>query len=255
MKETKFATPREMRDMVAGTRTDDPSWFEYDAGTVSPDALTALLTEHLSDARRQAIESVLDGRTENVAVVVEGVVDVGNVSAIMRTADGFGIQRVHAVDSAGTYKRSKRTTRGADKWVDRYRWETTEGCFEQLRGDGYRIVAADVGETAVPISDLGLTDRCAIVFGNELEGLTDAAREGADALVTVPMEGFAESFNISVAAAVSLYEIHRQRVARYGTSGDLSPDARSRIRAVWYAKTVTNARRVIEHKLSDAQPS
>jgi tRNA (guanosine-2'-O-)-methyltransferase len=255
MKETKFATPREMRDMVAGMRTDDPFWFEYESGTVTPGELTGLLSEHLSDDRRAAIESVLDGRTENVAVVVEGMVDVGNVSAILRTADGFGIQRVHAIDSAGKYKRSKRTTRGADKWVDRYRWETTGGCYEHLRADGYRIIAADVGEQAGPISELDLTDRCAIVFGNELEGLTEAARSGADALVTVPMEGFAESFNISVAAAIALYEIHRQRVGKYGTSGDLSDETRSRIRAVWYAKTVTNPRTVVEHKLSGAQPS
>jgi len=255
MKETKVATPREMRDMVAGTRTDDPSWFDYDAGTVSPDQLTELLAEHLSETRRAVIEAVLDSRTENVAVVVEGMVDVGNVSAILRTADGFGIQRVHAIDSAGKYKRSKRTTRGADKWVDRYRWESTEACFEHLRGDGYRIIAADVGHDAVPISEADLTDRCAVVFGNELDGLSASARNGADAVVTVPMEGFAESFNISVAAAVALYEVHRQRVARYGASGDLSSEARSRIRAVWYAKTVTNSKIVVEHKLSGGQPS
>ncbi len=255
MKETKVATPREMRDMVAGLRTDDPSWFEYAAGTISPGQLTDLLSEHLSEARKATIESVLDGRTENVAVVIEGMVDVGNVSAIMRTANGFGIQRVHAIDSAGKYKRSKRTTRGADKWVDRYRWETTEECFDQLRADGYLVVAADVGDDASPISELDLTGRCALVFGNELDGLSSTARSGADAVVTVPMEGFAESFNISVAAAIALYEVHRQRVARYGASGDLSEEARSRIRAVWYAKTVTNAKIVVDHKLAGDQPS
>jgi tRNA (guanosine-2'-O-)-methyltransferase len=93
------------------------------------------------------------------------------------------------------------------------------------------------------------------VFGNELDGLSASARNGADAVVTVPMEGFAESFNISVAAAIALYEVHRQRVARYGASGDLSPEARSRIRAVWYAKTVTNSKIVVEHKLWGGQPS
>jgi tRNA (guanosine-2'-O-)-methyltransferase len=255
MMENKVATPREMRDIVAGIRTDDPFWFEYEAGFVSPEQLVDLLSEHLSDARRGVIESVLDGRTENVAVVVEGMVDVGNVSAILRTADGFGIQKVHAIDSAGKYKRSKRTTRGADKWVDRYRWETTEECFEHLRASGYTIMVADVGEDAVPISDVDLTERCAVVFGNELDGVSAAARSGADTVVTVPMEGFAESFNISVAAAIALYEIHRQRVARYGASGDLSAEARARIRAVWYAKTVTNTKIVVEHKLADGQPS
>jgi tRNA (guanosine-2'-O-)-methyltransferase len=251
----KTATPSEMRDLVASLRTDDPSWFQFDGGRVSPKDLAIMLTPHVSETRRANIEAVLDRRTENVAVVVEGMVDLGNVSAVMRTADGFGVQKVHAIDTATKYKRSKRITQGADKWVDRYRWESTKECFDQLRKDGYRIVAADVGDGAAPAWDTDLTRRCALVFGNELEGLTTEARHGADEVITVPMGGFTESFNISVAAAVVLYEVMGQRRKRNASQGDLSVEARDRIRAVWYAKSVSNVRALVEHKLANDQPS
>jgi tRNA (guanosine-2'-O-)-methyltransferase len=250
MSDRKTATAAEMRDLVAATRTDDESWFTFGDRQLTPNELRDLLGPHLSDPRKETMERVLDDRTESVAVVIEGMVDLGNVSAVMRTADGFGIQRIHSVDTAEKYKRSKRTTQGADKWVDRYRWESTHDCYSHLVAHGYRIVAADIGEQAVPLSHVDLTDRCALVFGNELEGLSGLARERADARVTIPMGGFTESFNISVAAAIVLYETWRQRTARFGAMGDLTPETRDRIRAVWYAKSVPNMRSVVEHKLA-----
>lgn len=135
-----------------------------------------------------------------------------------------------------------------------YRWDTTEQCFDYLRQEGYRIVVADLGEVATAAWDVDLTGRCAVVFGNELEGLTDAAREGADAVVTVPMSGFTESFNISVAAALVLYEVMNQHRMHNGSHGDLSPESRDRIRAVWYAKSVSNVRALVEHKLATSDP-
>ncbi len=249
MRETKTATPAEMRNLVAATRTDDPTWFTYRSRSVTPEYLTAVLTPHISEQRRATIESVLDRRTENVAVVVEGMVDLGNVSAVMRTADGFGIQRIHSIDTAGTYKRSKRTTQGADKWIDRYRWTGSDDCYEALRNGGYRVIAADVADDASPVWETDLSGRSAIVFGNELEGLSEHSRSSADEIVTIPMGGFTESFNISVAAALVLYEVVRQREHKLGHHGDLSADARARIRAVWYAKSVPNGRAIVEHEL------
>jgi len=246
--DAKTATQAEMRDLIASTPTDDASWFAYGNSVLTPQGLTDLLTPHISVDRRASIDRVLDSRTENVCIVLEGLVDYGNVSAVMRSAEGFGIQRVHAVDTADNYKRSKRTTQGADKWIDRYRWESTPECYQHLREDGYRIVAADVGESAESVWDVDLTNRCAVVLGNELEGLTNDARSMADEIVTVPMSGFTESFNISVAASIVLYEVMSQRRTAFGSSGDLSEEARARIRAVWYAKSVPNARAIVEHK-------
>lgn len=247
--EAKTATPAEMRDLIASTPTDDPSWFRYGDTVLDSRGLTDYLAPHLTEARKSAIEVVLDQRTENVCVVLEGLVDYGNVAAVMRSVEAFGIQRVHTIDTANRYKRSKRTTQGADKWLDRHRWESTESCLTALVADGYRVVAADVVDNAIPLSEADLTDRCAVVFGNELEGLSDTARSLADETVKIPIVGFTESFNISVAVSVLMYEVVGQRRRRYGSNGDMTDEIRDRIRAVWYAKSVPNARAVVEHKL------
>jgi len=247
----EYVSAEEMFELVHGRRTDDPEWFQFGEAVVNPDDVVSILAPQMSASRKDTVERVLANRTDNLTVVVEGMVDLGNVSAVMRTADGFGIQSVHAIDTADVYKRSRRTTRGTDKWIDRYRWVDTPSCFKHLRADGYRIVVADIAENSVPLNGLDLTQRSAFVFGNELEGVSDVAREDADVAVTIPMAGFADSFNISVAAAVTLYEAQRQRSQRFGRIGDLSPADIARIRAVWYLKSVRESHRHIERALAD----
>ena len=112
------ATPEEMFELVAGVRTDDPGWFEFGDLELQPEDLVSLLGPRISDERRAKLEQALDARTDSLAVVVEGMVDLGNVGAVMRSADGFGVQRFHTIDTAGAYKRSRRTSQGADKWID-----------------------------------------------------------------------------------------------------------------------------------------
>jgi tRNA (guanosine-2'-O-)-methyltransferase len=245
----KTATPKEMRNLVAATRTDDPAWFTYGDRTLTPAELIEILGAHLTAERRRKIAHIVASRTQSLAVVVEGMVDVGNVAAVMRTADGFGIQAIHSIDTADTYKRSKRTTQGADKWIDRYRWESAPVCYEHLRNSGFRIVACTVHPDATPMDAIDLTPPTALVFGNELEGLSNDAIEGADATLVVPMYGFTESFNISVAAAIILREAVRQRIETFGQLGDLDSATAERITAVWYAKSVAKSRAVVKHHL------
>lgn len=240
------ATPEEMRALIAGRRTDDPTWFEYGGEVLEPSRIVEILTDHLTERRRTEIEGVLDDRTLDVAVVVDGMVDLGNVSAIMRSAEAFGYQTVHAIDTSNAFKRSRRTTRGADKWIDRYRWEDSESCLASLRGEGFRILLADALPDAVPLMEADLTGRIAIVFGNERDGVSTATRSNVDELVRIPMGGFVESLNVSVAASIMLHEVHRQRVTRYGRNGDLSSGDRDRIRAVWYLKSVRGSEAIVQ---------
>lgn len=251
MMSDRAATPEEMAELVIGTRTDDPWWFTFDEVVLSPHDLTTILGPLLTPERVDRIERVLAARTEQVAVVIEGMVDLGNVGAVMRSADGFGIQPFHTVDTAGTYKRSGRTSRGADKWLDLHRWEDPLACLEHLRSAGHRILVADPRPGARPLDRVDLTGRTAIVFGNELDGISDPMRDGADTSVVIPMSGFAASFNISVAAAIALYEVHRQRTERLGANGDLHARRRDEIRAVWYAKSVRSYRDIVARRLED----
>ena len=247
------ATPEEMRALIAGRRTDDPTWFEYGGDALEPFDVVRILSEYVTERRKREIEGVLDSRTLNVAAVVDGMVDLGNVSAIMRSAEAFGVQAFHAIDTSDAFKRSRRTTRGADKWLDRYRWEDASVCFAHLRERGYRILAADARPEAMLIKETDLTSRVAVVFGNERQGISSQAIRLADEAIRIPMDGFVESLNVSVAASIVLHEIHRQRVNRYGRNGDLAPIDKDRIRAVWYLKSVRESETIVQRSV-DGRP-
>jgi tRNA (guanosine-2'-O-)-methyltransferase len=249
------ATPEEMFELVHGSRTNDPSWFEFDDRVLSPDDVVTILASQVSAQRKRRIEQVLDARTDDITVVVEGMVDLGNVSAVMRSAEGFGVLSFHTIDTANAYKRSRRITRGTDKWLDRYRWEDVDSCYAHLRANGYRIVVATTGDGAEPIEETDLSERVALVFGNELAGVTHLAEELADVRTTIPMAGFAESFNVSVAASIALYEARRMRRGRLGSGSGLDETVRATVRAVWYLKSVRESRLIVERALRDGYKS
>ncbi len=246
----------EMRRLTAARRTSlDPEWFTFGGRVLTPDEVVARMGPYLTNERRQRIESVLAARTMSLALVVEGMVDTGNIAAVMRTAEAFGIQGFHTIDSARAYKHSRRTSQGAEKWIDRWRWLSPAECVVHLRERGHRIVAAHVDDAAVSIDEVDFSLPTALVFGNELAGLSDEMLALADATAMVPIDGFVQSFNISVAAALCLAQARRDRVARLGRHGDLDPADRDRLRAVWYLKSVPHARQVVERLLADEAQS
>jgi tRNA (guanosine-2'-O-)-methyltransferase len=230
----------------------DPSWFRYGDRVLKPAEIVAILQPHLSAERVGRIDQVLADRTYNLAVVVDGMVDTGNVSAVMRSADAFGVQAFHAVDRAGSYKHSKRTAQGVRKWVDRWVWREPTEAIAALRRQGYRLVVADLDPAAVPIGQVDLSDRSALIFGNEFAGISDEFRAAADEIVSIEMSGFAQSLNISVAAAICLYEARRCRLERLGAHGDLEASDRERLKAVFTIKSVRHSRRIIERAIGAA---
>ena len=225
-----------------------PDRFVVGGRRVSPQTVTDVLRPLLTDARRQRIEQILDGRTYTVATVLDGLVNSGNVSAVMRSAEGLGFAPVHIVTGEARYKHSSRTSKGAEKWLDVWRWPSPSACAEHLKREGYRIVVTHL-DAAVPIEQIDFTRRTALVLGNEAEGVSPEMLAHANQRVIIPMLGFVESFNISVAAAVALYQAYRDRMQRQGQHGDLSPDERAALRAEYYRRSVKSAERVLERAL------
>ncbi|MEE9183655.1 MAG: RNA methyltransferase [Acidimicrobiia bacterium] len=223
--------------------------LEFDGALLDPHWVVATLEAHLTPDRIKRIERVLDGRTHNFATVVEGLQDTGNMAAIMRSAEAFGFQPFHVIATAGKYKMSTRTTQGANKWLDVYRWTDVEACIENLREQGYRVLATYVGEGAEPIESFDFTEKTALVFGNEPDGVSPELLELADARTVIPTPGFVESFNVSAAAAVCLHHAYRTRIAR-GAHGDLSDRERQRMRAAFYVHSTRHADKLLRHALS-----
>lgn len=202
------------------------------------------LDPFLTPKRRRRIHDTVAQRTYSVVPVIEGLYDPGNVNAVLRSAEALGYQAIHIVEVAQKFKEANRVTQGAEKWLDIQLWESTGACLEHLKSLGYRIFATHI-EAARPIADLSFEKRTALFFGNEKDGLTEELLEAADERVVVPMPGFTESVNISVAAALCLYHIQQDRCRRLGQHGDLNADEKLRLTAVYYLRSVGRSSEIL----------
>lgn len=173
----------------------------------------------MSPTREQKLRAVIRQSQPDLTVVLENIFDPLNVSAVLRSCDAVGVREIFVVytkkylDKRGLVL-GKRTSAGTFKWIDVYVFEDLEECFRRVRQRYGRILATGLGDQNQSLYDLDLSAPTALLFGNEDEGLSAEALALADGNFVIPQAGFAESLNISVACAVSLYEARRQRAVR-----------------------------------------
>jgi tRNA (guanosine-2'-O-)-methyltransferase len=174
-------------------------------------ALRNHLFEFISDNKRHLFETIIQNRTRHFCVVLENIFQPHNASAVLRSCDLFGVQDVHIIENGNTYTLSEDVAMGSSKWLTMHKYneleQNTVACFDSLREKGYQIVATTPHENEVTLDDLPIDNKTALVFGTELNGLSDVAMANADAFVKIPMYGFTESFNISVSAALSMFHL------------------------------------------------
>ncbi len=223
--------------------------FEVQGHELTAREIVGLLADQMTDRRRERIDEVIDGRTYDVATVFDGPYDRGNVSAVIRTAEGLGFGPLHVIETQEEFKEANRVTQGADKWLDIFKWKTPAECVTHLKDRGYRIVATHL-EASKPIHEIDFSGPTAMVFGNERDGVCDEVLEAADVRCIIPMPGFSQSFNISVAAALTLYHIYRFRVDNLGGHGNLTERERELLRASFYLRGINQPDRLIPKLLS-----
>jgi tRNA (guanosine-2'-O-)-methyltransferase len=195
--------------------------------------------DFLLPERRARIDEVIVHRTRTLVVVMEAVCDPQNVNAVLRTAEAFGIQELHVIEGPmKAFDRNKKISQNADKWLDVVRWKDTAECLRTLKGRGFTIYATHLGEGSRDLAELSFAQPVALVFGNEHRGVSAEAVALADASYVIPMRGFSQSFNVSVAAAISLARAVDRRVAERGRHGDLSPEEAETLRTRFYTKSV-----------------
>lgn len=154
-------------------------------------------------------------RQPTLTVVFENVHDKHNVSAVIRSCDAVGVLEAHAIYNGGEVfpDLGLQSSSGARKWVDLHTHSSVEECCKGLKAKGFKIYTTHMATDSVSLYDLDLTESCALVFGNEHDGVSAEALTYADANFLIPQMGMVQSLNISVACAVSLYEALRQRKA------------------------------------------
>jgi len=174
-----------------------------------------------SARRLQKITSVAKTRQHSLHVVLENIHDPHNVSAIFRTCDAVGVPKVSLVYSIEKYpKIGKKSSASAFKWVEKEKFSSIANCYAPLKKEGFIIYASSISDDAIVFFKLDLKKKIAIVFGNEHRGVSDEAANLADKKFKIPMFGMVQSLNVSVAAAIVLYESLRQRLKKgsYGKS-------------------------------------
>lgn len=211
----------------------------------SADQIVSTIGPQLTEERKQRLTQVIAQRTYRVVPVLENLYDLGNLSAVLRSAEAFGFLEVNLVVPPGArFKAANRVARGADKWLDLQIQRSPKACAEQLRARGFRIYATHL-EASVPLEELDFSKPTAIVLGNEKDGVSAEMLAAVDGRFSIPMQGFTQSFNLSVAAALTFYQAWRDRNRRLGQSGDLTPTEQKILLANYHLRCLDNPEAVL----------
>lgn len=167
------------------------------------------------EERYQNFQKVLDSRTRYITVVLEDIYQSQNASAVLRTSDCFGIQDIHIIEQKHFFQVNPDVALGSSKWLTLNQYNNhhnnSQKVIQHLKADGYRIVATVPKNDCTELDKFDLSKgKVALFFGTELTGLSDDIINQADEYLKIPMVGFTESFNISVSAAIILYELTRK---------------------------------------------
>jgi tRNA (guanosine-2'-O-)-methyltransferase len=185
--------------------------------------------------RLEKVDRAVGMRQPTLAVVIENIHDPHNFNAILRSCDAVGTSHVNLVYTVERPPKLAHTSSsGAYKWMDFQRFDSITACYASLRSEGFRILATKLEPKARSLYANDLTSPTAFVLGNEHRGISEAAATGADDLLFIPMMGMSESVNVSVAAAVCLFEAMRQRLEKgMYEHPQLSPVGLRSLKADW----------------------
>ncbi|MCB0409936.1 MAG: RNA methyltransferase [Flavobacteriales bacterium] len=210
--------------------------------------MSKLFLDHLfnfvTENKQTLFNQIITERTRHVTVVLENIFQPQNASAVIRSCDVFGIQDLHVIENDNKYNLNPKVVLGASKWVNLFKYNRHENntlnCINQLKKQGYKIYATTPHTNDMLISDVPLDEKCAFMFGTELTGLSETAMQNADGFVKIPMYGFTESLNISVSAAILLYEVSK-RLKESNINWQLSDEEKIEQLLIWAKKVVKNS--------------
>lgn len=207
-------------------------------------ALMEFLKPMVNENRLELLEKILKQRTRYITVVLEDIFQPHNASAVLRTCDCFGIQDVHIIENRNRYELNPEVELGAAQWLTLHRHNkeenNTKSTITELRQNGYRIVAATPHTRDGSVGDFELAhEKTAIMLGTEMQGLSKEALDMADEFIEIPMVGFTESLNISVSAAIILYDLNL-KLRSSNLDWSLKDSEKEAIRLQWVRNSIKN---------------
>ena len=172
--------------------------------------------------RFERMKEVIEQRLASVVLIVEATYMRHNLSAMFRTAESFGLQNVYFVCSKNIYKSS--ASRGSERWLNVEIFDSIEELVSKLKKQGFSFFIADFSDNYFNPNTVPVQNPIAICMGTELTGVSQKAKELADGVIQIPMRGFTQSLNVSVACACILQSVTERRREFLGKRGDLSSE-------------------------------
>lgn len=196
------------------------------------------MSSPLTDRRKKRIDEVLSRRQKDLTLVMDNIWDPHNVSAVLRSCDAFGIPAVHLYYTHSPWPElGKRSSASGKKWIERIRHQDGPAMIRQFREQEFQILRTGFSESARPVMDYDFTRPTAVILSNEHQGTAPELAELVDDEIYIPMQGMVQSFNVSVAAAIILYQafVHRQAAGMYD-SPSFSEEELEKLRSDWYMR-------------------
>lgn len=221
-------------DLVDGGITSKP---RFPSGWTAL-GVTSVLEPLAGDKRKQTIAERVAARVGSVTLLMDAPQDPHNAAAALRSCDAFGVPELHVVLRDVDFALGRKVTRGTERWVDVITHASPEHATRALHARGYELVATHPEGTLVP-EDLRDIPKLCLVMGNEHDGIREALARATTRSVRIPMRGFVESLNLSVAAALLL------RAATLGREGDLDEAAKAELYATGLLRSVPRAHEIL----------
>ena len=207
------------------------------------------LKQFLTDERLSKIEHFSQESSDFVLPVMEDVYQFRNAAAIVRSVEACGFHHVVALEEENIFNPNLKVTKGAETWVKVEKMPNNLDSLKEIKNRGYKILAVSPENNATMLPDYEVKEPIALVFGTELEGVSDEILDFADETLAIPMYGFTKSFNVSVAAAICMYEL-KQKLMKSGIDYKLSEEKLLEMKIRWTVNSIRSGEELLERFLN-----
>ena len=208
------------------------------------------LKQFLTEERLRKIEHFSERSSDFVLPVIGDVYQFRNAATIVRSVEACGFHKVVALEEENVFEPNLRVTKGADTWVEVEKMPNTLESLQKIKNQGYKILAVSPEKNAVMLPDYQIQSPIALVFGTEKEGVSDEFLDFADETLAIPMYGFTESFNVSVAAAICMYDF-KQKLLKSDIDYFLKDEKLLRTKIRWAVNSIRSGQEILDKYMNE----
>jgi tRNA (guanosine-2'-O-)-methyltransferase len=205
----------------------------------SPEVIISALENYISSPRKEKINAVVDGRLDSIHLAIEAPANINNALASIRSSEAFGIANIHFIQAEKSANNLRSVTRGAFYWTEQHHYDSFAEFAAYIKAQGILLVGGSLSSsTTLPLHSIPINQPLCLLLGNEQRGLSEEAHNACDLHYQIPMNGMSESLNLSVTAAISLYDLSTRKREAINAQSDLNTSQRFEYLARYYFTSV-----------------